>query len=139
MLTMNSGSSTFGALLMQADDGAMARCEQLYASQWRSAPFPASDLAPESLHEFEADLRFKAAVREVGPMPARHDEWAMEDWYGRVGALVDNLPMMITPETQLVSVLNYKGEDVGLVLFEGQVRDLPVFVSKTHSAAQFDA
>lgn len=139
MLTINGGSATFGALLMQADDGAMARCEQLYASQWRSAPFPASELAPESFREFEADLRFQAAARQVGAMPARHDEWAMEDWYDRVSALVGELPMMITPETQLVSVLNYKGEGVGLVLFEGQVRDLPVFVSKAHSADHFGA
>ena len=40
----------------------------------------------------------------------------MEDWFERVGEIMDTLPSILSPETLLVSLLSYKGEEEGFTI-----------------------
>lgn len=134
-----SGSSEFLAKrLTQAKPDDIARCEKMYRSQWRTAPFPASDLDAEAFDEFESGLRFEYAAKQIGAKPGPlADGRDIESWYDRVGEIADGLSPAITPETLLVELTNYKGEGEGLAVFD-LVKHLPIYVSKQHSADLFN-
>ena len=125
--------------MLRADAGAIERCDQMYASQWRSAPFPASSLDSESFAAFDADLRFEVAAAQAGPRPDDNDEWAQEGWYERVGEVESMLPAMLHQNSLVVSLMTYKGEELGLALFDEKTKELPEFISKDFSAAYFNA
>jgi hypothetical protein len=125
--------------LSPAGSEALERCEQMYQSLWRSVPFSASDLDSESLAELDDDLRFKAASVQVGSKPADDDEWGQADWHERVEVAMQEVPSFIQPDTLLVTLRNYKGEGVGLALYDLSVEPLPLYISKAYSAEFFNA
>lgn len=138
MLNFASAIETLGQQLLHADADSIGRCQQMYASQWRSAPFPASELDPESFEVLDGDLRFQNAVEQIGGKPSGDNEFLIADWYERVGEVVSGTAPMLTSNTMLVELLSYKGEGVGVMLYE-QFHHLPLFVSKDRSATYFNA
>ncbi len=138
-MNLNQKVDLLGEILLSADEGAVGRCEQMYASLWRSAPFCASCLESESFSELDDELRFKEAAAQVGAKPDEANEFALEDWFGSVGEVMETLPSILTPQTLLVSLVNYKGEDLDVCFFDEKTKRLPVFVSKSESASLFDA
>lgn len=138
-MNLNQETDLLGKTLLCADEGAVGRCEQMYTSLWRSAPFLASCLEAESFSELDDELRFKEAVALVGEKPDETDEGALEDWFESVAGVMEAVPSILTPQTLLVSVLNHKGEESDVYLFDEKTKGLPVFVSKRQSASLFNA
>jgi hypothetical protein len=123
--------------LLLATPAEMENCERMYQSQWRTAPFLASELEQGEFDTFEATLRFQHATAQMEPKPHQNaPEWLTEDWFERAAEIAAGLPPAVTRETLLVWLTNYKGEEEGIALFV-QVKHLPVFVSKQASAALF--
>jgi len=127
-----------GQILLSAESGAIECCEKMYQSQWRSAPFPASELDSETFDALDDELRFKIAASQVGMKPVENDVSLLEDWFEQVGTVMQGIPPVLVDETLLVGLVNYKGEGNGLDLFSN-ASELPVFVSKCHSASFFNA
>lgn len=123
----------------EADSEALEQCEKMYQSLWRSAPFSASEIDSDSLAELDDDLRFKAASVQVGSKPADDDESGQADWFGRVEFAMEEVPSFIQRDTLLVTLQNYKGEGVGLALYDLSVEPLPLYINKAYSAELFNA
>lgn len=136
---LDKRSEDLGMFLSQAGGEDMERCEQMYQSLWRSTPFLASELDSSSLSEFDNELRFKAASAQAGPKPSDTDEFGQADWYDHIDFAMQGIPSFIQQDTLLVAILNYKGEEVGLALYDSNMESLPLYISKAYWAEVFNA
>lgn len=136
---LDKRSEVLGIILSQAGGEDMERCEQMYQSLWRSTPFAASELDSNSFSEFDNELRFKAASAQAGPKPLDTDEFGQADWYDNVDFAMQGTPSFLQQDTLLVTILNYKGEEVGLALYDSNMESLPLYISKAYSAEVFNA
>lgn len=123
------------------NEALMDRCDQMYSAQFHSGvPFRAGDCD-------EDDLYYSGFTFNSSDLDApSHSEWMSEQDEGddysvaRYNAWVKRnfkSKTLITPETMLVDVCNYKGEGEGYAVYES-VRGMPVFRSKNDSFAAFN-
>lgn len=136
---LDKRSEVLGIFLSQAGGEDMERCEQMYQSLWRSTPFAASELDSSSFSEFDNELRFKAASAQAGPKPSDTDEFGQADWYDHIDFAMQGIPSLLQQDTLLVTILNYKGEEVELALYDSNMESLPLYISKAYSAEVFNA
>lgn len=119
----------------------MDRCDQMYSAQFHSGePFRAGD-------RDEDDLYYSGFTFNASDLQApSHSEWMSEqdehDDYSvaRYNAWVQRnfkSKTLITPDTMLVDVCNYKGEGEGYALYAA-MQNKPVFRSKNDSFAAFN-
>ena len=126
-------------------DALIAQAEIVYASMYRSEPYPASKVDVEHWPELSEEIRnniIDSAFDKEFPdfneemEMAMHDDddsrvYQMDAWKESwVDENEDKFPnIVITKDTLLVDIVNYKGEGEGVSLFD-MTKSLKTFVSK---------
>ncbi|MFY7886711.1 MAG: hypothetical protein ACOVOV_17905 [Dolichospermum sp.] len=125
---------------------ALQACENMYSAQFRSEPFPLSEVGShwqDSRYSLFVDHAVKLYCKTHNlVLPQRHQVEDFERYCDLLDMVTDEALAWlngqgfdIDSDTMVIELCNYKGEGEGLALFEGN-EQLPVFISKNHSFYQ---
>jgi hypothetical protein len=125
------------------DESVFAACDAMYSASFICGEtFKAGEIDAVERRDLEFSVKAHIAA-ERGILPPEvcwmsdddDSEWEYDSWHSEVDAIVVD---PVAEETLLIELCNYKGEGEGYAVYE-TVKNLPRFVSKSHSAAHFGA
>lgn len=107
---------------------AFEECEAIYSRVLRTEPFTLSELPSGEQNKLVFQFKEALFVKMTGKVKANFDsDW----WYDMVYDWIYENPIYVDLplDTQVVDLCNYKGEGIGVSLFE-LAKHLPVFNGK---------